>query len=117
MQSEAKADEETYDKFKCWCHENTDAKTKAAGEAETTARELKERVEILIAQSERLNGEIHTAEDEVAKNVAALDTATELRKQQYEEYMDDLKRLKGDLSGVKILGCTSGTLLRTLCSA
>ena len=101
MESESKADEETYDKFKCWCHENTDAKTKAAAEAETTARELKARIEELAAQSERLKGEIEKAEDEVAKNEAALDTATELRKQQNKEYMDDRERLEGDLSGVK----------------
>eukprot|EP00437_Effrenium_voratum_P013876 CAMPEP_0181450792 /NCGR_PEP_ID=MMETSP1110-20121109/28357_1 /TAXON_ID=174948 /ORGANISM="Symbiodinium sp., Strain CCMP421" /LENGTH=656 /DNA_ID=CAMNT_0023575021 /DNA_START=38 /DNA_END=2008 /DNA_ORIENTATION=+ len=101
VESESKADEETYDKFKCWCHENTDAKTKAAAEAETTARELKARVEELAAQSERLKGEIEKAEDEVAKNEAALDTATELRKQQNKEYMDDRERLEGDLSGVK----------------
>ena len=101
VESEGKADEETYDKFKCWCHENTDAKTKAAAEAETTARELKARVEELAAQSERLKGEIEKAEDEVAKNEAALDTATELRKQQNKEYLDDRERLEGDLSGVK----------------
>ena len=105
VESEAKADEDTYDKFKCWCHENTDAKTKAAAEAETTSRELKpaaiqyatvsnrmfdkddsghcccnlvwepatrkERVEILIAQSERLKGEIETAEDEVDNSFIA----------------------------------------------
>jgi len=99
--AEAKADEEAYDKFKCWCNENTDAKAKAVKEAETTARELKERVEVLIAKSELLKGEIETAEDEVAKNVAALDTATALRKQQFEEFIDDRKRLEGDLSGVQ----------------
>ena len=100
VESEGKADEETYDKFKCWCHENTDAKTKAAAEAETTARELKARVEELAAQSERLKGEIEKTEDEVAKNEAALDTATELRKQN-KEYLDYRERLEGDLSGVK----------------
>eukprot|EP00913_Durusdinium_trenchii_P011772 g11058.t1 len=124
LDSEAKADEETYDKFKCWCHENTVAKEKAVKEAEMATTELKD------AAADRLKAEVETTEDEVAKNQAALDTATHLRRQQNkerfsefrsrkdaeaaeaargpdglprrtpEEFTDDLERLNSDLSGV-----------------
>ncbi|CAK9038735.1 unnamed protein product [Durusdinium trenchii] len=100
LDSEAKADEETYDKFKCWCHENTVAREKAVKEAEMATTELKDRVEILLAKSDRLKAEVETTEDEVAKNQAALDTATHLRRQQNKEFTDDLERLNSDLSGV-----------------
>jgi len=101
VESEAKEDEETYDKFKCWCHENTVAKEKAVKEAEAATRELKDRVEVLLAKSERLKQEVENAEDERAKNENALDTATLLRRQQNQEYLSDRERLEGDLSGVE----------------
>eukprot|EP00435_Cladocopium_sp_Y103_P027154 s179_g6.t1 len=130
LESEAKADEETYeawpeaigcwalgdlwgrpgtagglagalfDKFKCWCHENTVAKEKAVQEAKLATTELQDRVEILLSKSQRLKAEVEKTEDEVAKNQAALDTATALREQQNKEYVDDLERLDSNLQGV-----------------
>ncbi|CAE7329144.1 unnamed protein product [Symbiodinium microadriaticum] len=99
VESEAKEDEETYDKFKCWCHEccprcwerlaewNTVAKEKAVKEAEAATRELKDRVEVLLAKSERLKQEVENAEDERAKNENALDTARLLRRQQNQDFV------------------------------
>lgn len=100
LESEAKADEETYDKFKCWCHDNTVAKEKAVKEAKLATTELQDRVEILLSKSQRLKAEVEKTEDEVAKNQAALDTATALREQQNKEYVDDLERLDANLQGV-----------------
>lgn len=68
LESEAKADEETYDKFKCWCHDNTVAKEKAVKEAKLATTELQDRVEILLSKSQRLKAEVEKTEDEVAKN-------------------------------------------------
>lgn len=100
LETEAKADEETYDKFKCWCHDNTVAKEKAVKEAKLATTELQDRVEILLSKSQRLKAEVEKTEDEVAKNQAALDTATALREQQNKEYVDDLERLDANLQGV-----------------
>lgn len=100
LESEAKADEETYDKFKCWCHDNTVAKEKAVKEAKLATTELQDRVEILLSKSQRLKAEVEKTEDDVAKNQAALDTATALREQQNKEYVDDLERLDANLQGV-----------------
>jgi len=108
LESEAKADEETYDKFKCWCHDNTVAKEQAVKEAKAATTELQDRVEILLSKSQRLKAEVEKTEDEVAKNQAALDTATALRQQQNKEYTSDLKRLNADLEGVSSAQTTLG---------
>ncbi|CAJ1359744.1 unnamed protein product [Effrenium voratum] len=100
LESDAKTDEETYDKFKCWCDENTKSKALSVKEAEEQSKQLKERVEFLQAKSLRLKGEIEGAEDEVAKNKAALDTATALRAQQAKEFADDKQSLTGNIQAV-----------------
>lgn len=94
LEEEAKADEETYEKFKCWCHDNSVAKEKAVKEAQLVSRELTERVAILLSKGQRLKAEVEATEDEVAKNKAALDTATALRKQQRQDIESKSKRSK-----------------------
>ncbi|CAK9027290.1 unnamed protein product [Durusdinium trenchii] len=100
LEADSKADEETYDKYKCWCDDNMKNKAMSVKEAEEQSQQLKERVEFLQATSLRLKGEIETAEDEVAKNQAALDTATALRAQQAKEYTDDKQTLGGNIQAV-----------------
>eukprot|EP00913_Durusdinium_trenchii_P025428 g23872.t1 len=87
LEADSKADEETYDKYKCWCDDNMKNKAILPRDASQTSScwLSQERVEFLQATSLRLKGEIETAEDEVAKNQAALDTATALRAQQAKE--------------------------------
>eukprot|EP00931_Biecheleriopsis_adriatica_P080002 TRINITY_DN5335_c0_g2_i1.p1 TRINITY_DN5335_c0_g2~~TRINITY_DN5335_c0_g2_i1.p1 ORF type:complete len:660 (-),score=201.71 TRINITY_DN5335_c0_g2_i1:87-2066(-) len=101
LEEEAKADEDTYDKFKCWCYENTEAKKKASELAMAQTKDLQDRVQVLAAKIERLTSEITTVEDEVAKNKAAFDTAKALRQQQNKEYFSDVSRIESDLKGVK----------------
>jgi len=104
LEAEGEKDEETYDKFKCWCTENTEAKSKSVDEAQKKVKDLQNRVQILLAKSQRLKTEAEKSEDEVAKDTAALDTAIHLRNQQNAEFNDDAKRITADLDAVTNAG-------------
>merc|ERR1719298_275307 len=68
LEEEAKADEEVYDKFACWCETNDKEKTKAIADAEARINDLNIAIEELTAASARLNSEIKMLEEEVGKN-------------------------------------------------
>lgn len=104
LEADGEKDEATYEKFKCWCTANTEAKGKSVDEAEKRVKDLQNRVQILSAKSQRLTTEVEKSEDEVAKDTAALDTATHLRNQQNAEFNDDMKRLTEDLDAVQNAG-------------
>jgi len=114
LESEAKSDENTYDKFKCWCRKNEDAKEKAIKENTANVKSMEDRVKILISKAARLKAEIEHAEDELAANTAALDTATALRKDQNLEFEDDKQRLSADIEAVTsaMVAMGSGSFLQ-----
>eukprot|EP00931_Biecheleriopsis_adriatica_P021603 TRINITY_DN14086_c0_g1_i1.p1 TRINITY_DN14086_c0_g1~~TRINITY_DN14086_c0_g1_i1.p1 ORF type:complete len:663 (-),score=212.62 TRINITY_DN14086_c0_g1_i1:22-2010(-) len=101
LESEAAADLETFEKFKCWCTENAEGKAKAIELAQRGTKENEELVSQLISKAERLQAEIESTEDELQKNRAALDTATALRKQQNAEFLSDEERLSADITAVE----------------
>merc|ERR550514_781571 len=68
LEEEAKADEEIYDTFACWCETNDKEKTKAIADAEAKIEELNTAITELTASSARLNQEIKTLEKEVAEH-------------------------------------------------
>jgi len=104
LEADGEKDEATYEKFKCWCTANTEAKGKSVDEAEKRVKDLQSRVQILLAKSQRLTTEVEKSEDEVSKDTAALDIATHLRNQQNAEFNDDMKRLTEDLDAAKNAG-------------
>merc|ERR1719247_1888841 len=79
LEEEAKADEEVYDQFACWCETNDKEKTKAIADAEARINDLNIAIEELTAASVRLNKEIKILEKEVSENQASLAKATALR--------------------------------------
>jgi chromosome segregation ATPase len=79
LEAEAKADQEVYDTFACWCETNEKEKTKAIADAEAKINDLNVQIEELTAASTRLNSEIKMLETEVGKNQQGLDKATGMR--------------------------------------
>merc|ERR1719409_496274 len=86
LEEEAKADEEVYDKFACWCETNDKEKTKAIADAEARINDLNIAIEELTAASVRLNKEIKILEKEVSENQASLAKATALREKDLSEF-------------------------------
>merc|ERR1719393_1074341 len=65
LEAEAKADQEVYDTFACWCETNEKEKTKAIADAEAKINDLNTLIEELTAASTRLGTEIKGLETEV----------------------------------------------------
>jgi len=107
LEAEAKADQEVYDTFACWCETNEKEKTKAIADAEAKINDLNVQIEELTAASTRLNSEIKMLETEVGKNQDGLSKATGMRfKDQGEfngEEADLLQSIKALKSAIIVL--------------
>merc|ERR1719247_2192944 len=79
LEEEAKADQEVYDQFACWCETNDKEKTKAIADAEAKIKDLNILIEELTAASVRLNKEIKTLDKDVSAHQESLAKATALR--------------------------------------
>jgi len=93
LQKEQDTDEEIYEKLACWCETNDKEKSKAIEDAEQHLNNLDSTIQKMIALSETLKVEIGGLEDEVAKNVKALDTASALREKQSSEFIAEEKEM------------------------
>eukprot|EP00930_Biecheleria_cincta_P038707 TRINITY_DN2658_c0_g1_i1.p1 TRINITY_DN2658_c0_g1~~TRINITY_DN2658_c0_g1_i1.p1 ORF type:complete len:679 (-),score=227.07 TRINITY_DN2658_c0_g1_i1:43-2031(-) len=100
LEAEAKEDEKTYENFKCWCTKNTEEKGKSVKDAQRALKEKKLRKAELVSKSQRLKGEVESAEDEKAEKEAQLQKQKALRAQERKEYLADKGRLTGDLTSV-----------------
>merc|ERR1719389_1222201 len=78
LEKEGEEDEEVYEKVTCWCETNDKDKTSA-----------------------RLNTEIKNLATEIAKNQAALDKATELRKKELAEFNAEEKDVLQSIGALK----------------
>merc|ERR1719313_664352 len=67
LEAEAKADQEVYDTFACWCETNEKEKTKAIADAEAKIKDLNIQIEELTASSARLGSEITHSKERLAK--------------------------------------------------
>merc|ERR1719230_1818384 len=101
LESEAKEDEEIYDKMVCWCEAGDKEKTKSIADAEQHLADLTASIEDLTANSARLTTEIANLEKEVAANGQALDTATALRQKELTEFVAEEKDSVQSISGLK----------------
>merc|ERR1719271_307372 len=108
LEKEADEDQEVYEKVTCWCETNDKDKTTAISDAESRITELTSTIEEATASSARLNTEIKNLATEIAKNQAALDKATELRKKELAEFnaeeKDVLQSIGALKSAVTVLG-------------
>jgi chromosome segregation ATPase len=107
LEAEAKADQEVYDTFACWCETNEKEKTKAIADAEAKIKDLNIQIEELTASSARLGTEITTLEGEVGKNQDALSQATGMRMKDQGEFngeeADLLQSIKALKSAIIVL--------------
>jgi len=101
LEAEAKADEEVYDTFACWCETNEKEKTKAIADAEAKIKDLNIQIEELTAASARLNSEIKTLEGEVGNNQQGLDQATGMRFKDQGEFNDEESDLLQSIRALK----------------
>jgi len=101
LEAEAKADQEVYDTFACWCETNEKEKTKAIADAEAKIKELNLLIEELTAASARLTNEIAMLEDEVGKNQNGLGQATSMRMKDQGEFNGEESDLLQSIRALK----------------
>merc|ERR1719316_1045323 len=101
LEEEAKADQEVYDQFACWCETNEKEKTKAIADAEAKIKDLNILIEELTAASARLNSEIKTLEGEMGNNQQGLDKATGLRFKDQGEFQEEESDLLQSIRALK----------------
>merc|ERR1719409_301797 len=108
LNKEQEEDEEVYEKVACWCETNDKSKTKSIADAEDHITALTADIEEHTANSARLNTEIKNLEAEIAKNQAALDKATAIRREELAEFnaeeKDMLQSIGALKSAVTVLG-------------
>merc|ERR1719420_1577735 len=116
LEKEGEEDQEVYEKVACWCETNDKDKTTAISDAESRITELTSTIEEATASSARLNTEIKNLATEIAKNTAALDKATELRKKELAEFnaeeKDVLQSIGALKSAVTVLGKHNAELIQ-----
>mmetsp|Transcript_95090 Transcript_95090/g.255790 ORF Transcript_95090/g.255790 Transcript_95090/m.255790 type:complete len:718 (-) Transcript_95090:90-2243(-) len=86
VQKDAKADEDAYDKYNCWCTTNRGLKTEAVETAEKRIVQLEAFLEEAVGTEAQLKTEISTLEEDIAADQEALRTATALSEQESEEF-------------------------------
>jgi len=101
LESEAKEDEEVYDKMVCWCESGDKEKTKSIADAEQHLTDLTASIEELTATSARLTTEVAALEKEVKANGQALDEATALRQKELAEFVAEEKDSVQSIAGLK----------------
>lgn len=101
LSKEGEEDDETYDALMCWCKTNDKEKTKSNADNAQRIKDLESSIDELTAKSSRLNGEIEDLNKEIAKNEGAVSTATELRKKQLAEFVDQEKSMVQSITGLK----------------
>jgi len=86
VETEAKEDEEIYDKMACWCETNDKGKTAAIKFATEKIEELEQAIEEGTAKSGKLTTEIAGLKDDIAANQVSLDKATAIREEEKGEF-------------------------------
>merc|ERR1719160_1151963 len=108
LEKEGEEDQEVYEKVTCWCETNDKDKTTSISDAEGKITDLTATIEEATASSARLNTEIKNLASEIAKNQAALDKATELRKKELAEFNAEEKDVLQSIGALKSAGTVLG---------
>merc|ERR1719191_2259680 len=80
------AEQESYDKYACWCEETMARKAKEIGEAKEKIDELSQLIVKLKGENGAHGAEIKQLEKEIAENQESVREATELREKEAAEY-------------------------------
>eukprot|EP00444_Apocalathium_aciculiferum_P008504 CAMPEP_0183399260 /NCGR_PEP_ID=MMETSP0370-20130417/11814_1 /TAXON_ID=268820 /ORGANISM="Peridinium aciculiferum, Strain PAER-2" /LENGTH=727 /DNA_ID=CAMNT_0025580385 /DNA_START=54 /DNA_END=2237 /DNA_ORIENTATION=- len=101
VEKDAKADEEAYDKYNCWCGTNQGLKTEAVEIAEKRIIQVEAFLEEAAGTEAQLKTEISSLEEGIAADQEALRTATSLREQESEEFRAAEADSKESVSALK----------------
>jgi len=101
LEKEAEEDQKIYENMACWCTTNDKLKTKAIADAESRIKMLNTRIEELTALSAKLGSQIDALKDEVAKNEAALEQATTIRKDEIKKFTAEEKEMLDTIASLK----------------
>jgi hypothetical protein len=101
LQHEQETDQEIFDKLACWCETNDKEKTEAMKIAQNRISELVTTIEMKTAKSSKLSTEITAVNEEIAKNVAALNKATAIREKEAAEFNGEEKDM---MQSIQALG-------------
>jgi chromosome segregation ATPase len=101
LQKEMETDQEVYDKLACWCETNDKEKTAAIDTAQQLITGYTSDIEELSAKSARLDVEIKTLNEEIAKNQEALNKATAIREKELEEFNAEEKDMMQSIQALK----------------
>jgi len=106
--AEQEEDQETYDKFACWCETNDKGKSKAIADGEQKIKNLNAEIESLTAKSGQLTTDVSNLEETIAKGQKALGEATAVRTKELAEFnqsdKDAIVAIKGLHGAVETLG-------------
>lgn len=99
-EKEAKADEESYDKYVCWCDTNDKEKAAAIKSGKEHVEELESFVEEAKGTSAKLATEIKGLKSDIEEDEAALDSANEQREKESEEFQAEQADMKETISSI-----------------
>merc|ERR1719387_1101183 len=101
LETEAKKDQELYDKLGCWCETNDKEKTKAIADAKQTIKELGATIQSNTAKGQQLEKDIKNLKTEIAANQNALEEASTVREKELAEFNQNEKDTISSLQSLK----------------
>jgi len=101
VEKEGKEDQESYDKYACWCKTNDAEKTAAIANAEKMIEDLTSSIESHAALQAKLKTEIERLEEDIAAANKALETAAAERAKENAEFEAEAADMKAALAALK----------------
>lgn len=93
LEAEAKEDQETYEKLKCWCDTNNAGKTQAVTDQKQKIDELNALIESSTGKKAELSTEVEQLKKDITQAKQALAEATEIRRKEAAEFSKEEKGL------------------------
>jgi hypothetical protein len=109
LEREAKEDETTYNKLKCWCDSNKQSKATAVDDAQRRMNDLQATIEQASGRSGSLSASIEQEKQDVAEGETALADATAIRKKEASAFHSQEKDL---LQSIQLLNGAITTLAK-----
>jgi len=107
VQAEMDEDEGLYRKLKCWCTDNSWAKSNSIEKSQAKISELESTIESLTGSTAELRASIKELETELAADKKALQEATALREKQLDEFQnmekDDIQAIENLKAALTVL--------------
>jgi len=101
LEKEAKEDQDTYDKLKCWCDTNGAGKTQSVTDQKNKIDELNSLIESSTGRKAELSTEVDQITKDIAQAKHALGEATEIRKKEAAEFATEEKGLLQSITLLK----------------